>query len=358
MTDIPIFPFISLPLRFKTNTMRINTRHLFNGGMLSLIVGLLLACAEQPEKATADQTISPELKALNLKIAGEPQNAQNFVDRSRWYSDHNQPDSALRDVRRALAIDSLNPAHYIALSEVYQFTGKFQDAEKALIKARALNPDDNEARIAHARFYLVFKNYEEAIKLVEEAIKKTPRNPKAYFIAGLVFLEKGDTTAAIRNLMQATAQDNRYFDAWLRLALIYSKKQDQLAEGYFKTALRLRSDSKAAWYLMGFFYQESGAYQKAIAAYDSVLKIDPGFRDAIYNKGYVAMVVDEDYDKAIGLFEQALRVSPNWTNALYNLGYARELQGDIEKARNDYQAVIAIDPGHEMARKALDRTKR
>lgn len=338
--------------------MRINTRLTFIGITRTLVMVSLLACSGQPGETTDDQTIPAGLKALNQKIMEEPRNAQNFIDRSRWYTDHNQPDSALGDVRRALAIDSLNPAHYIALSDVYQLTGKFQDAEKALLKARAINPDDNEAMVAHARFYLVFKNYDEAFKLVDEAIKKTPRNPKAYFIAGLAFLEKGDTTGAIKNLMQATAQDNRYFDAWLRLALIYSKKQDQLAEGYFKTAIRLRNDSKAAWYLMGFFYQESGAYPKAIAAYDSVLKIDSVFRDAIYNKGYLALVVEEDYDKAIGLFDQALRASPDWTDALYNRGYAKELKGDIEKARYDYQSVIAIDPRHEMAIRALDRIKR
>ncbi|PKP27270.1 MAG: hypothetical protein CVU06_02705 [Bacteroidetes bacterium HGW-Bacteroidetes-22] len=327
--------------------------------VITMFSGIWSACQNrQKHILTANDTIAPELSVLNQKIMNDPNNPKNYIERSKWFTDHNRPDSALLDVRKAIGLDSLNPTGYIALSEVYQFTGKFPEAERALLKARAIAPDDNEAIVAHARFYLVFKNYDAAFKLADEAIKKTPLNPKAYFVAGIAYLEKGDTLSGIKNLMNATAQDNQFFDAWVRLALISQNKQDQLAEGYFKNALRIHPKSKAAWYLIGYFYQERGDYTKAVAAYDSVLRIDSHFRDAIYNKGYIAMVVDEDYDRAIDFFSQSLQVSPGWTNALYNRGYANELKGEIEEAREDYQNVLKLDPQNEMAIRAMDRTDR
>ncbi len=327
--------------------------------LIAMFSGIWSACQNHQKHAlSANDSISPELSALSRKILNDPTNPNNYIERSKWFTDHNQPDSALLDVRKSIGLDSLNPEGYIALSDVYQLTGKFSEAEKALLKARAIAPDNNEAMVAHARFYLVFKNYDEAFKLADQAINKTPFNPKAYFIAGIAYLEKGDTLSGIKNLMKATAQDNQYFDAWVRLALIYQKKQDQLSEGYFKNALKINSKNKAVWYLFGYFYQERGDYSKAIAAYDSVLAIDAHFRDAIYNKGYIAMVIEEDYDKAINLFSQSLQISPDWTNALYNRGYAYELKGEVEKAREDYKNVLKIDPQHTMAIKAMDRTDR
>lgn len=325
--------------------------------VLTLFSTIWSSCRNQQKHAlSANDSISPEFSVLNQKILNDPSNPKNYIERSRWFTDHNQPDSALLDVRKAIGLDSLNPEGYLALSDVYQLTGKFPEAEKALLKARVIDPGNNEAMVAHARFYLIFKNYDEAFKLADQAIKKTPLNPKAYFIAAIAYLEKGDTLSGIKNLMKATAQDNQYFDAWVRLALIYQNKQDQLSEGYFKNALRINPKSKAVWYLIGYFYQERGDYPNAIAAYDSVLKIDARFRDAIYNKGYIAMIIEEDYDKAIGFFSQSLQVSPGWTDALYNRGYANELKGEIEKAREDYKTVLKIDPQYAMAIKAMDRT--
>lgn len=315
-------------------------------------------CQEKsPQQAPANDSAPSGLAALNIKIGEDPRNPYLYITRAQWFTDHSQPDSALIDIRHALSIDSLNPAFYITLSDVYQLTGRFPEAEKALLKARAIDPNNVEALVAHARFYLVFKNYDEAIRLANEAIAKKSLNPEAYFVAGLVFLEKNDTVKAIRSLMQATAQDKDYFDAWLRLAMIYDGKQNDLAEGYFKNAIRLRPESQAAWYLLGFFYQENGVYQKAVAAYDSVLRLNPGFREAIYNKGYIAMIIDDDYDRAVELFNQALQVSPGWTDALYNRGYAFELKGEMEKAIADYQEVLKLDPSYKKATDGLKRIR-
>lgn len=324
--------------------------------MVVLLIAGFAGCNQNPQTPVGgNDSLPAALQRLNAAIIEDPGNAALYVDRARWNADHNLPDSALSDVRRALSLDSLNPSIYIALSDIYQLTGKFPEAEKAILKARSINPDHNEAIVAHARFYLIFKNYDEAIKLADEAIKKKPSNPKAYFVAGITFLEKGDTLAAIKNLMQATNYDNQYFDAWIRLALLYDGKQNDLAEGYFKNALRIQPESQAAWYLLGFFYQENGVYNKAIAAYDTVLKLNPRFRDALYNKGFIAMIIEEDYPKAISLFTQALEVSPEYADALYNRGYARELSGDSEKAILDYQAVLKLVPEHPKALEAIRR---
>lgn len=324
----------------------------------AILFGVLFTRCQQTtttESSNNTDSIPLVLQALNTAIETHPDNPQGYIDRARWYSEQNMADSALSDVRRALTLDSLQPRIYIALADVYQLKGKFPEAEKALLKARAINPDDNEAKVAHARFYLVFKNYDEAIKLADEAIRQMPVNPEAYFVAGVTFLEKGDTLAAIKNLMKTTTQNPQHFDAWLRLGLLYDGKQNDLAEGYLKNAIRIKPESQAAWYLTGFFYQENGVYQKAIAAYDTVLKLNPRFRDALYNKGYIAMIVEEDYEKAISLFSQTLEISPEYTNAMYNRGYAYELSGDKEKAVADYQAVLRIAPEHQKANEAIRR---
>ena len=65
-----------------------------------------------------------------------------------------------------------------------------------------------------------------------------------------------------------------------------------------------------------------------------------------------------DYDHALKYLNEAAVLAPNSADVLYNLGLACELSGQNEKAHEEYQAALKIQPTDEELKKAVLRTKK
>jgi tetratricopeptide (TPR) repeat protein len=206
-----------------------------------------------------------------------------------------------------------------------------------------------------ARINIIFKKSETAFHLIQKAIENKRINPQAYYLAGVGYLDMGDTLSAINSFQTATQQDMNHFDAWLYLGMIYKGKNYVLADGYFKNAIRINPESKVAWYLLGMHYQNLSKIKESESAYDSALRIDPRFKDALYAKGYLLLVETDKYEEAIKLFSDALIIDPKFTDALYNRGYAYELNGQKELAKKDYEDVLKLQANYSKAVQGLNR---
>jgi tetratricopeptide (TPR) repeat protein len=128
-----------------------------------------------------------------------------------------------------------------------------------------------------------------------------------------------------------------------------------MAADYLKNALNVRPNDKVALYMLGMFYQESGSYNEAIQTYQVLMKTDSTYRNAPYNIGYIYLVYLKDFGKAGAFFSKALHVDPGYYEAIFNRGYAYELGGQYDKAAADYQQTLKIKPNYEKAIDGLNR---
>jgi tetratricopeptide (TPR) repeat protein len=179
--------------------------------------------------------------------------------------------------------------------------------------------------------------------------------PRAFFIKGMAYREMGDTAKAVQNLQIAVEKDQQYYDAYMQLGLIFSTKHNPLAADYFKNALNIRPKSIEAYYGLGMFFQSVEEYNKAIESYTTILKIDPKYKYAHFNLGYIHLVYLKVYDAAIKHFTDAIIVDPNYAEAYYNRGYSFELRGDINNARTDYIQAMKIKPNYSKAVEGMNR---
>jgi len=319
---------------------------------------LMTGCVQygkESDRKNVTDSVTITLAELNAQIEDNRNNGDLYNRRARLYLNDLQFDKAYQDIRKALSLDENNPSYYITLSDIQLFTGQSQSCLEALNKAIALDPSSREARLKLAKLHLILRNYSATFQVLNGMISQDAFNPQAYFVRAIAFLEKGDTSRAVNDLMKAVDQDQQYFDAYMQLGELFTLKNDPLGEGYLSNALRIRPGNKEALYMLGLYYQNTGRYEKAFQTYDRLSAIAPGFRNAPYNRGYIYLVYLNDFPRAVDEFTKAILIDSGYTDAWFNRGYAQELLGNIPEAYRDFRKTLELDINNEKAIQGLNR---
>lgn len=147
--------------------------------------------------------------------------------------------------------------------------------------------------------YMMVKDYEHAIADIDRAIGLSPKFTLAYFLRANAYymqyqLEKRD----VQNSGQATTSD---------------------VAAAAKLLAHSTSDSKLS---------------AALDDYNEVLKLSPKSVYALYNRGFIYMLMG-DYTSAIGSFNEAIAIKPDLGEAFYNRGLMYFKLGNREKGVAD-----------------------
>ena len=328
---------------------------------VTLLVALFLftSCggrSKVPDKyKSGKDTLTVLLEDLSKKITDHPSDPDLLQQRTKYYLMDHQEKLAFADISKAISLSPNKASLYITLSDVYLGMGKPDNCNEALLKAIAIDPRNNPALIRLSKLSLIIKDYKSTFEYVKKALEVEPQNPQAYFTRALALLEKGDTVSAVADFKRTIDQDQGFYDAYVELAELYSMRKDPVAADYLKNAIRIRPDSKEAIYMLGMFYQETGKYEDALETYAKLAKIDSSFKDASYNTGYIYLVYLHDFRKAASYFSVALQRDPGYIEALFNRGYAYELSGEYSKAYQDYKHVLELRTNYQKAIEGLNR---
>lgn len=322
------------------------------------IAGIIISCGNNNNKVNEDaalDSLPPELAAITRKINNDPKNALLYQERSLWYLENKETENALNDITRAVSLDDDNSKLYLSLSDVYFVMGRIQKCKESLNKALELNPEETEAYLKLAELSLYMKEYPQTFEYTAKALELDNLAAKADFINGMAYKDLGDTAKAVKCFQKTVEKDQEYYHAFMQLGLIFSVKQSPLAADYFNNAIRLNPRSIEALYGLAMFYQETFKYNKAIETYTQILKIDPKYKFAHYNLGFIHLVYLQVYDVAAKHFTDAITCDQNYTEAYYNRGYCYELMGDVMNARKDYKQALQIRPNYTKAVEGMNR---
>jgi tetratricopeptide (TPR) repeat protein len=170
----------------------------------------------------------------------------------------------------------------------------------------------------------------------------------------MIFKEFGDTAKSISNFQTCVEQDPRYYDAYMQLGLLFSKKKDKLALDYFDNALSIDSSKIEVKYGIAMYYQEVSEYEKALEIYRGLVVEFPQDERPYYNTGYVYYKM-RNLAKAKSNFERAIKVDPTYADAYYMLGLCAEDIRDYKTAQSFYRQTLNLEPKHDLATKGYKR---
>ena len=237
--------------------------------------------------------------------------------------------------------------------------GKYGDAEnlaraglKYFPTSSVLKSQFASATVAESQAYLTAQNYDSAGKKAREALVADPGNNKAKIVIGKILRSQGlDPNSAP---VHATVGDSLAADGRLLEASVE-----------YKTALDIKPNA-AAHVGLGNLAIGKGEMTDAQRHFEQALAIDPNNALAYRQRGALRYVTQDpvgassDFSKSVslapndqlaanalvGLWKQQVSNDPNSINGHMGLARAYMQTNNLEGARNEYKAVVAIDPNN------------
>ena len=321
----------------------------------SFVLCVLASCNEGPRPSPELSPYPITLEGLDRRILDDPSDPALFAQRARFHESRDSIRAALNDWARAIQLDSTSAQWRIALGDLYYRKVDLPKAEIEFTKAARLAPDSTKARLKLAELSLVQREYAEAMRWANDALRIDDQNAKAYFLKGWIHREAGDTALAISSYRTAVERDPGFYDAYIALGLLMAQRHDPLAMQYYNSAVELRPESVEAWYDRGMYAQENGQDSIALASYAQIKKIDPKNATAWYNSGYVLLEHQQRTREAREEFSRAIVELPTYAQAYFNRGLTYELEGSLDSALVDYKRSLALAPEMDLAAAGLSR---
>jgi tetratricopeptide (TPR) repeat protein len=253
--------------------------------------------------------------------------------------------------------DSVNPVYLNYLGDLYVKAGSAKHAVGCYQKSTFYNPQDEYAFMKLGEIYLYLQNTEKSFQNLNEALRINKYNPKIYFFKGVNYLEMKDTPNAVSSFQAAVNVSPEYFDAHMNLGILYAAKKDKKAILYYQNALKIKNNSIEALYAFGKFYQDIDSFDNAIAEYNLILNQIPDHKSTNYNLGYISFLKG-DFNRAIQYFSTAISKQPDYTDAFYGRGLCYMKAGKSELAEKDFNKVLQLDSGYDLAEKELRKLKK
>jgi tetratricopeptide (TPR) repeat protein len=195
--------------------------------------------------------------------------------------------------------------------------------------------------------------FDEALAVYEGVLAGTPNNADALNLSGLVYLTKGDGTAAVERITQAVKLDptSALFRLNLGSALLQSGQHER-AVGAFERALKFKPDLAEAWAGLGMARAARGEERKAAHALRRAVAFNPQLPDAWNNLALVLGRLGE-YDEARRAADQAIAVRPAYAVAHNTAGVLAREDCDMAASLAHLQKAVELAPGYFEAQSNL-----
>ncbi len=158
--------------------------------------------------------------------------------------------------------------------------------------------------------------------------------------------QQGHLTGAEEKYQQFIRWDERNFDIWYNLGMLYytTERYPEAINALCK-ALEIDAAKALVYYGIGMVLQKVDNHPEAIAAYERAIEIDPNYIDAYNNLGNI-LLWNGNYKQAEELYRQAIAINPNHIGSHINLGNALLMQGQPEEAIELYEQLQHREPSN------------
>jgi tetratricopeptide (TPR) repeat protein len=352
---------------------------------ISLDSNLVAAYDLLVQSYLATNKVPQAINELQAQLAKAPNNAQVLLTLALLYERTKNFPQARDAYEKLLAI---SPNYVPALNNLAFLDAEhLNDLDKALElarKARDLQPQD--PAIADTFGWVLYKrgDYQQALPILQESAQKAADNPEIQFHLGMTAYMMGQTDLARVALKKAASATKDFPDkdeSKRRLALL--EGGEGLAVAQLEAMAKQQPGDVVVQMRLGEAYEKQGAADKAAAAFEQALKINPKLIGAVtalaqLNAGplhnndqalayakkarelapadpkIAALVGKVAYDSgnfawSYSLLQEAARQLQTDPAILYDLAWAAYSLGKVNEARDAMQKALASNPNSAQA---------
>ncbi len=345
----------------------------------------------------------------------EPNNKDYLELLASVYSASLLADSAINVYKKIISVDSTDPAAYFQLAQLYEpkrpnealalykkvidlvgpdwsvlvrlvdlneRMGNVKETIKTVEELIKLNPSDLQLQKVLIESYIKVKDYDKALKSVNESLVSFPDDLGLSELKGNIFLQQGKWDEAYDEYIKLVRDKSITYDDKLKVGSLFlsaaekdstslglasrffkeiskdsadwqvnaylgeielKMKHDSLATGYFKKAASLAEWNSQLWIRLGGILFDNRKYAEAINTLDKAVEKFPN--DFAINLIYgLSLSQKNEFAKAKIYLQRALNINSNDMTALSALGYTLNQLKEDDDALKLLNKALELEP--------------
>ncbi len=228
-----------------------------------------------------------------------------------------------------------------SLAMIEKLTPEIGELSAAIKKS----PENAGLYYARANAYFDYGNLKYAMLDYQKAYTMDSTNASHALGLSDCLFEVNNADGAIGILLEFLRHDPNNIDITLNLGIDYfllPKPQYQKALDAFNGVLKLDVQNADAYFYKGMIYKESGDTAKAISNFQTTVETDPDYYDAYMQLGTIYSAKKDPV--AIKYFDNAITVNDTSTEAHYAKAKFYQDNGKIADAIDYYKKIIERSP--------------
>ena len=181
-------------------------------------------------------------------------------------------------------------------------------------------------------------NRQEAIAMLDAALRRNPEYPEALCMAAFVLGESGKPGAALQFYRRAISLKIEQPTAWSNAGkILFASGRFQEALDAFDAALVLRRDHADLWNSRAGALRKLGRLADSAAAAREALCLRPNFPEAVLNLGTAFFKLGRS-EEALDAYRLAVSQKPDYADGLCGAALALQALGRLREARDAFEA--------------------
>ena len=318
-----------------------------------VLISMLHACREHKSVQTANsQSIADSLVYFDEMLKADSLQDSIYYSRGIWFIRKNQLNKGIEDLKKAVQLRPDKPEYVFSLSDAYLLNIESRKSIDVIDSLLLRKPDDIPTLQKKARLHLIIQDYNASLAVIDRILEHDRENSQAYYLAGHVFYEQGDTGRAVKSYQKAVDINPEFTEAWNQLGDIMSQLNNPLAIKFYDNALRMDSLNIETLHNRAYALQKEGRVKEAIDAYQTNIGKRPDFELSYYNLG-ILLYESNQPEKALENINQAILLNSKEPSSYYYRAKIFIEKGNKDLAKKDLQAAIALYPDYEKAKQLL-----
>ncbi len=268
-------------------------------------------------------------------------------------------EEAIRYYEKALKIDSNNPTLLYNMALALFKKGDRFPALEFLKKAAESDKIGDVAYNSYSRLgteFLESNMFDLAEKYLIQATHLRPQDPVGRYNLAVAYLRQNKNVEALRELEESErlSQGDMLLLESIGESYFSLKDYDRSLRTYSKV-LEVQSRNVKILSRIGEIYYSKGDLEKAYESYRKVTQIQPATENARIAYLNIGNILDDaqKYEDAVKAYESAITIRDNDDLAYFNLGIAYKHYEKQAMAINSWRKAIQINPGNIKARLAM-----
>jgi len=265
-------------------------------------------------------------------------------------------DSAQSTYQKGMAVNALEPLNYVGLGKVEMINGDSKSGADNFYKAKTISKEKDPivlSKIAEAYINVASKDpstasdmLNQAVILLDQAIKLDPKNPTYHLDLGDAYLAQNQTdgSKSIEEYNTAISLDPKSVNAMLRLGQLWKNARNYTSSfDYFKKATQLDSTYAPAYREQAEMLYEAGRYDEALAAYQKYLHLNNSLTARI--RYGIFLFVAQKYDAAITELQNDVQQDSSNIILYRLLAYSQYERKDYKNGLSNMHKFLAKSQG-------------